>query len=597
MKKKLTIKHYILCVLMALCYNNIYAFNYSTYKEFNLSIQTHQDSALFKEYEKVRNIVVKGDYVLGLKECLSLYDKSKKAKNVKLEYLSAFLLGEVYRLTRKNKRSLSAYKESLSFIKSDRIKENTSRNFTDLQYARNLLRIGIVFQNMSLHDSAEIYYNRIIELKSLDDGMLTLKAASYGNLSGIYQKDTTIKEPFVKAAKFAKKSIEIHKKRNNEINQAYAINNLANIYLLKGDYKESENLYSEAIKLTVKDTSAAGDKLRSNLYYNLAWAQRKLKGYKAYDNLEIAYEIKDSLRDDELGLMLERIQGEYDVKNVRKEEELKRLKILIQKDKIRVISWSIGITSILIIIFLGFLLNRNKLRQKNLALELSKQELIQQQEIENVRTNSQIEILNAALEAKEVERKRISQELHDGVLGRLFGSRIGLGFLDIKTDNEVKEKYQFFLEELQNVEEEIRDVSHKLNRDFSDNKNGFVRFIESLLEEKSVIGNFKFELHNDSNILWENIDENIKINLYRITQEGLQNILKHSKATQVSLKFKKNKEYLNYQLKDNGVGFVFDEKKNGIGLKNIKSRVEKLKGEVAVTSEKGTLLDIKLLIA
>ena len=93
-------------------------------------------------------------------------------------------------------------------------------------------------------------------------------------------------------------------------------------------------------------------------------------------------------------------------------------------------------------------------------------------EAEQQKANEQVYLLTlkqqATLEEEKVqERNRISQELHDGILGRLFGTRMGLGFLDLQGDEKLQQQHQDFLNELQDIEKEIRDVSHKLNENFN----------------------------------------------------------------------------------------------------------------------------------
>ncbi len=86
------------------------------------------------------------------------------------------------------------------------------------------------------------------KLNSLDDEILARIASSYSNLSGIYQNDTTMLNHYDKAIEFAERAIAIHKKRNNKLSQASAISNLANVYLLQGDFERSKKKYFEGIK-------------------------------------------------------------------------------------------------------------------------------------------------------------------------------------------------------------------------------------------------------------------------------------------------------------------------------------------------------------
>ena len=103
-----------------------------------------------------------------------------------------------------------------------------------------------------------------------------------------------------------------------------------------------------------------------------------------------------------------------------------------------------------------------------------------------------MQILSASLAGQEAERKRISLELHDGVLGRLFGSRMGLGYLELNADHKTQQQYQQFLDELQSIEKEIRGVSHQLSGDIVHSQTNFINALKQLLIQKSTLGGLNF---------------------------------------------------------------------------------------------------------
>lgn len=204
------------------------------------------------------------------------------------------------------------------------------------------------------------------------------------------------------------------------------------------------------------------------------------------------------------------------------------------------------------------------------------------------------EVLTKQEQERAKERQRISEELHDGVLGKLFGTRIGLGFLEVSKEQD-KRKYEDFLNKLQEIEKEIRTVSHKLSSNLNGTDINFYTLVDDLLKEKSDIGNFTYQLISDS-IEWDTINEVVQLNLYRILQETIQNIIKHAKAKHVIISLHQTDELILLTIEDNGIGFKKDSQKKGIGLKNIQSRIKKLKGTYTIHSElgKGALLSIKV---
>ncbi|NRR93127.1 tetratricopeptide repeat protein [Winogradskyella undariae] len=274
-----------------------------------------------------------------------------------------------------------------------------------------------------------------------------------------------------------------------------------------------------------------------------------------------------------------RIQFETD-EYIEKSEKLALQKTLI-------LTFGFAIVSILILLYLI-----KVQRSKNKELQ---QEQLQQQANEQIyklmlKQQSKLE------EGRLKERHRVSEELHDGVLGKIFGTRMGLGFLELNGESHDLEKHQKYIHNLREIEEEIRDISHELKNEILSSNADYISLIKDLVEEKSVLGNFEYFIDSEDSFFWNDSNETIKINIYRIVQEALQNIIKYSKANQVSLLFKYNNENLVVVIRDDGVGFNITNAKKGIGLMNIKSRTESLRGKVKIMSEpnNGTVIEIKI---
>ena len=551
-----------------------------------LSIQEKKDSILRVQYIKALTLFENKKYVEGLRLALALHQKSKKNIDVKIHYQITNLIADIYRKNREHKKAIIYYKISLKQL-SLNLKDNrdsTYNNQKDL--AKKYRRIGTEYALLKINDSAIFYYNKLAELNSLDDEVLVLQASSFSNLAGIYQKDTTILNHYEKAIDYAERAIATHKKRNNRLSQASAINNLANVYLLQGDFEKSKKKYFEGIKLIKRDTSSLSISIKADLYYNLAWAMRNLKEYEAYDYQEISYNMENDLRDDEMTQNIKRITGEYNVDVVRKAGEF-------EKQKAQNLTWIIGISSFSIILLLAFLLNQYKLRQKTLSLQLSKQELLQQQKLEKIRTEAQIRILNATLDGKETERKQIAETLHDSVSALLSSANLHLqackkifkGPIPVEVD-----KSQDIIHE---ASQKIRDLSHTLVSSIL-LKFGLAYAIKDMAEKYS---NSQLEiLYETQNI--QRYDQDFEIKLHNIIQELINNTLKHSEATTASILLVENDEKLLLSIKDNGKGFdkLQVPKKDGLGINQIDARIHMMKGKFDIKSEnnKGTLVTIEL---
>nr|WP_281324360.1 ATP-binding protein [Flavobacterium sp. IMCC34518] len=237
--------------------------------------------------------------------------------------------------------------------------------------------------------------------------------------------------------------------------------------------------------------------------------------------------------------------------------------------------------SFVILAVLLYTIKLQKVKQRELLFKQQQQQA--NAEIYNLLINQQntIEINNIK------EKKRVARELHDGVLGRMFGVRINLDSLNkIKDDSGVERRLNY-LTELKNIEQDIREISHNLNREKSELINNFVAIVANLFEEQKKTYASKFLAHIDAAIKWEFIDNTIKINIYRIIQESLQNCNKYSKATKIKVEFRKQEDNIVLKISDDGIGFNVLRAKKGIGLQNIKTRTIECNGTLDIKSKKG----------
>lgn len=190
-------------------------------------------------------------------------------------------------------------------------------------------------------------------------------------------------------------------------------------------------------------------------------------------------------------------------------------------------------------------------------------------------------------EGKQIEKQRISEELHDGVLSKLFGARLSLDSLNAKVDDKSVGIRTSYIDELKNIEKEIRQISHDLNASTFATDVLYVDVIDKLLHDQCELQNIDFELVNDKSIAWDQMSNNKKVHVYRIIQEALTNIMKHAKAKKVIVKFSNQDDKIQLEIQDDGVGMNKTKSKRGIGIKNITSRVRQIQGNLAIDSEPG----------
>lgn len=151
--------------------------------------------------------------------------------------------------------------------------------------------------------------------------------------------------------------------------------------------------------------------------------------------------------------------------------------------------------------------------------------------------------------------------MHDGVLGRMFGVRISLDSLDKIDEAQAAPKRKKYLTELKHIEEDIREISHDLNREKSELINNFVAILNKLFENQQSTYDSELITFFDPHIKWELVNNTVKINLYRIVQEALQNCNKYANANIIRVEFKSEIDYLFLSIFDDGVGFNVKRKK------------------------------------
>ncbi|RIV41998.1 hypothetical protein D2V05_18000 [Flagellimonas pelagia] len=231
-------------------------------------------------------------------------------------------------------------------------------------------------------------------------------------------------------------------------------------------------------------------------------------------------------------------------------------------------------TAFLIIVTLYINNNRLKFRQKQQESN---------QEIYNLMLSQQ----GKFEEGKQLEQKRISEELHDGILGEMLGIRLILSGLNEREDPASIAQRAELIEKLREVEEEIRTISHELNNASYEKFHNFIVSLEDLIDGIQTSSGISCSFTFDDKVSWDNLLGDIKINAYRIVQEALKNCVKHAKSQHVDISFESFGKNLKLTIVDDGVGFEVNKGKRGIGLRNIISRSKKIHAKLDIDSKKG----------
>ncbi|MEM5566946.1 tetratricopeptide repeat protein [Psychroserpens sp. AS72] len=471
--------------------------------------------------------------------------------------------------------------------------------------------LGQLQNDIYEYDRAIFYYNKALQYYNKINNNSRFYEATLNNIGNTYLK----KEEYTKALKYYDKVLNNDDlKFTNVDHYARVLDNKAYCKLLMKDTTNVISIFNKALKIRDSIDNKSGviiSKIHLAHYYNflndtisaisnakeanylakeiknsrdyleslLLLAKLEVKNSSIYFNRHIQF--SDSLQIEERKTHNKFTRIAYETDEYI--EENKRL----SQQKIIIILVSIGV---ILIAGLLYSIKNQKSKTEKVLLEYNQQKANEQIYLLTLKQQEKLE------KEKVKERNRIAEELHDGILGKLFGTRLGLGFLNISENKDIKKQYELFLEELQIIEKDIREVSHKISDNFDSSQINFISIVDQLVRNKSKIGNFETQLDFDENINWYKINEIVKVNLYRIAQEALLNIIKYSSAKKVQVSFKIVDNSLEFLVKDDGIGFNIKQKKKGIGIKNMKSRVEKLKGDFNIqsTPKIGTVITIRI---
>lgn len=218
----------------------------------------------------------------------------------------------------------------------------------------------------------------------------------------------------------------------------------------------------------------------------------------------------------------------------------------------------------LAILLLGgtFFYSRNRSKQK---------ELLQQAVIEEKEKG-----LDAVIQATEEERKRISKDLHDGIGQQLAALKLGLQNIQKRAGQDIQAELIEITGRFSKSADDIRQISHQM-MPRALMEDGLVQATEDLLRNTFQYADIHYEFEHHG--MEERLDERIEISIYRVLQELLTNILKHSQANHVNIQLLKLKNKLTLLVEDNGLGIASDNSK-GHGQMNIRNRLDLIKGTV-----------------
>jgi len=521
------------------------------------------DSISVGEFKRLIGVgfYFKGKYDIATENyyaSIAILEKTNAKEKLGLVYND---LAKLYRKIRDLNQALQNYNKAYSIFRQ-------LRDTTNMAMILN--ESGVVFEYREDYKEAIRRYTSSLNLAEKKGDSIAVSYA-LSNIAGVY----VIQKKYAEAEQNLLHALAIRKQLGDGFATALTYSDLGATLNAKGDYVKGSQYLLESNKLVEQLNYP---ELQSNNYTELASLAEKQGDYRnAYLYFKKRTLLRDSLYTIDKTKQIEELNTKYETAKKEQTIEKQHSRIILQNFLF------IGIAGLVLLIGL---LAQSQYRRYKLRQETKmKSELIKQQEL----------AVKAVIEAEENERQRIAKDLHDGVGQMMSAAKMNLSAFESELKWSDENQQQSFEKIIQLVDEsckEVRSVSHIMMPNALLKKNlamAIGDFVDKLDKKK-------LQVHVYTEGLEERLDSNIETVLYRVIQECVTNVIKHAEATNLDISLIRDKDGINGTIEDNGKGFDISDKEKfeGIGLRNIITRIEYLKGTVDFDSapHRGTVVGI-----
>jgi len=213
------------------------------------------------------------------------------------------------------------------------------------------------------------------------------------------------------------------------------------------------------------------------------------------------------------------------------------------------------------------------------------------EEKKELETQYQKELLHKYIEAQEKERKRIAADLHDDIGANLAAVKMILNQMELNKSANL-DLLKECKDSLQLTVDSARQISHNLMPPALETI-GLLKVLERLAKNLSN-DNFNLNISAKDAIRFTT---KVELALYRVMQELINNTIKYSKANKATITFNSDNDHHYVRYADNGVGYSFNAKSDGLGLKNIESRIQMIHGDFQFFSKKNEANGIQITLS
>ena len=430
--------------------------------------------------------------------------------------------------------------------------------------AMSYLNMGNAWFNKGDLAKGKMYFEDADSIGKIAKAFETISTATH-NLAGIYEKTG----PYDKGLSLVEEAFTIRQKMGDMKGMASSLSVWGGLFIRTKNYPKAEEKLLQALQVADTLQSCLPEKVQ--IYSNLNKLYEATGDYKKASEMgRMVLQCKDSIYTTDMNKRFSEMETKY--QTAVKEQQIQQQKFELSK-KNYILAGVCGV--LLLCILLGFsYYKRFRLKQERQL----QAEIIHQQDIAS----------KGIIEAEERERKRIAGDLHDGI-GQLFSAvKMNLSAISgsIKfEDQQTAESYDKTLAMVDESCKEVRSISHQMMPNTL-LKYGLASAVRDFI---SKIDTRQLKVHLEISGLNERLDSNTETVLYRVLQETVNNVIKHAGASQLDIQLNKEEDGVTATIEDNGHGFDMTtiEQREGIGLKNIRTRIEYLKGHVEFDSTPG----------
>lgn len=477
-------------------------------------------------------------------------------------------LGVIYRETKQYDKALAYHQKALAIARA-------SGNSYDI--ANVLSNLGNSYSSLKKYDTA---------LTVMQESLLIAKKENYDNI--VSNVTGNIGALLIKQGRYdslnfyCTEGLRLAEKLGDSLTMVNNIYGLALAAFYNKDFKKSEEEAALGFAMAKQRNYAEPLQLFADILSELYLVKGDLKNYDYYNRLSI--ELSERFFSERMQRNVQTLDKKFETE--KKEQQLKLQQATIrQKSTLNYIL--IGSTAALLLISL-------------LAYRTYKQKRkLQEQKITELEKEKLLLATQSIVKGQEDERSRLAKDLHDGLGGLLSGVKLQLGAMkgNLILSEEHGRTFNNALGKLDESISEMRRVAHNMMPEAL-MKLGLQQALQDYCDGLSESQSFK--INGEFYGLEKRMESSVEIVVYRIVQELLNNVVKHSGAAIILVQVMKHDQNLTITVEDNGKGFNKEEVQlmKGTGLKNIQSRVDYLKGQLDIKSTpgKGTSVHIDCII-